>query len=77
MPGKDLSQGAKRQGQWIRAEIENGWREGGAGPEAGPSPVRLAPAQGPSGRRGRARVVRGPWRAESRRCWPREGARRW
>lgn len=67
MLGKDLSQGAKRQGQWIRAEPGNGWSEGGAGPEAGPSPVRLAPAQALSGRWGRASVVRGPWRAESRR----------
>lgn len=67
MPGKDLSQEAKRQGQWIRAESGNRWLKGGAGPGAGPSPVRLAPAQGLSGRRGRARVVHGSWRAESRR----------
>lgn len=51
----------------MRAEPGNGWREVGTGPEAGSSSVRLAPAQGLSERRGRARVVRGPWRAESRR----------
>lgn len=38
MPGKDLSQGAKRQGQWIRAEPGNGWRECGGGPGGGAKP---------------------------------------
>lgn len=63
-----MSQLPKKQGQWNGAEPGNGWLEGGAGPEARPSSVGLAPAHGLPEGRSHARVVRGPRRAESRRA---------
>lgn len=54
-------------------EVGRGWSQtAGAGPEAGPSPRRFAPAHKGTGGRGCARAVCGLRRAESRQA-PAEG----